>query len=688
MALEMSTDIQYLKGIGEKRAMLFRKLHIGTVGELISYYPRSYIDFTHTVDILTAPVDTPVTIRATLLRKSAEQHIRKGLSVFKLQAVDGEGTTFTITYFNAKYTVEKLRLDTEYLFYGKVSGTLLKKEMHSPMVLSPEEGSTMQPVYALTAGLTSKGIGTAVRQALSQLLESITETLPAALKIKYQLCHLQYAVENIHFPADPTAMEIARRRLIFEELFTLALSMAAVKETSRLESAARMHTVPMEPFYASLPFVLTDAQQRVVNEILSDLMLERPMNRLVQGDVGSGKTAVAAAACYFAIQNGMQAAMMAPTEILAEQHFQTLRSFLTPLGIRVGLLTGSTKAKEKNSLKAGLADGELQLVVGTHALLSGGIDFANLGLVITDEQHRFGVGQRIALGKKGQIEDRNAMPHTLVMSATPIPRTLALIIYGDLDVSVIDTLPVGRIPIRTYTIDSAKRQRAFGFIKQHLDDGYQAYIVCPLVEAGEVDLGLIPAVEYAQKLQEQDFAAYRVGLLHGKMKAAEKERVMAAFKAGELQLLVSTTVIEVGVDVPNAVIMLIENAERFGLSQLHQLRGRVGRGSIQSHCILVSDSRSQEARARLRTMCRTTSGFTVAEQDLAMRGPGDFFGARQHGLPQLQIADLAKDIQLLTQAQEAAATVLQQDPHLRLPEHRGIRKKVAKMLQDIGQRPN
>ncbi|MBS4786410.1 MAG: ATP-dependent DNA helicase RecG [Clostridiales bacterium] len=688
MAVEPDTGIQYLKGIGERRAQLFHRLGIDTVGELMAHYPREYIDLTDPTPAAAAPFGEPVAVRAVVTGKSGEQRIRGGLSLFKVQAADGDGTGLTLTFFNGKFTVEKLRVGEEYLFYGRVTGTLLRREMASPMIFPLAGAGGLFPVYPLTAGLTSRMVAGAVKQALAALLERIPETLPAGLKARYRLCHIQYAVENIHFPPSREAMLIARRRLIFEELFTLTLALSAVREGREGEAPVRLHPVDLRAFLASLPFTLTPAQLRAVEEIAADLAGETPMNRLLQGDVGSGKTVVAACGCVFAAENGAQSALMAPTEILAAQHFETMQTLLGPFGVRVALLTGSTRAAEKRRIREGLAAGEIDLVVGTHALLSEGIDCRRLALVITDEQHRFGVGQRTALGRKGQGQD-GEIPHTLVMSATPIPRTLALMIYGDLDISVIDTMPVGRLPVKTYAIDSPKRERAYGFIRKHLDQGYQAYVICPLVEPGEqTDPKLVSAAEYAERLRAGAFAGYRVGLLHGRMKAADKEETMLRFKNGEIDLLVATTVVEVGVDVPNAVVMLIENAERFGLSQLHQLRGRVGRGAVQSYCILLSDSRGPDARARLSTMCRTTSGFAVAEEDLRLRGPGDFFGQRQHGLPQFALADLSTDVELLADARAAAEQLLKADPRLERPEHRPLREKVERMLREIGGQPN
>ena len=681
MALTPDTSVQYLKGVGERRAALYQKLNIRTVEDLLYHFPRSYLDLTTPYPIDQAPLNQAAAVRGMVVKKSREQHIRKGLSVFKVLISDDTGL-MNLTFFNAKFTVEALQLEEEYLFYGKVGGNFLKKEMSAPMVIRLEEGGRLIPVYPLTAGLSSRMIGANVAQALAQLGEHFPDPIPGEIRRRHGLSAIGYAMENIHRPPDPFCAEVAKRRLIFEELFFLSLALGSSREDKIRYAVPKMKPISLEPFHESLPFTPTEAQKRAIGDAIQDMCSGTPMNRLVQGDVGSGKTLVGAAAAYFAVLNGGQAAMMAPTEILAEQHFRTLNAILSPLGLNIQLLTGSMTAKAKRLVKAGLQDGSIHLCVGTHALLSDGVEFCNLALVITDEQHRFGVAQRIALSEKGQHA------HTLVMSATPIPRTLALMIYGDLDLSVIDQLPAGRKPIKTYKIDSEKRQRAFGFIRSHLDQGYQAYIVCPLIETGEVDLGLKPAAEYAKELADGPFSGYRVGLLHGKMKAADKEKTMRAFQSGEIQLLVSTTVVEVGVDVPNAVIMMIENAERFGLSQLHQLRGRVGRGPVQSHCILLSDAKNPETVERLRVLCSTGDGFRIAEEDLRLRGPGDFFGYRQHGLPELKIADMASDVSLLKTAQEEAKAILAADPKLTLPQHQAMKERVTRILLSAGERPN
>ena len=660
MALTLESQVRFLRGVGEQRMKKYQKLGVETVEDLLRHFPRSYLDLRHPSTILGAPLGERAAVRAVVAGKTGERRIRRGLSVWKVTAVDEEAT-LTLTFFNAKYTVDALKEGEEYLFWGKMEGTLLRREMNTPAVF-PGEARGLLPVYPLTAGLTNRGIAKDVAAALAALPE-LPEPLPGWVRRENSLCTLDYALRTIHSPGSPEEARIARRRLSFDELLALSLGFARMKRGRAGERTRPMERVDLAPFYDALPFTPTGAQKRAIGEAVGDLCSPVPMNRLVQGDVGSGKTLVAAACCWFAWKNGRQSALMAPTEILAEQHYRSLAPLLEPMGMRLLLLTGSCTPKEKRERKAALAAGEADLCIGTHALLTGDTAFRDLGLVVTDEQHRFGVAQRMALTEKGKGTN------VLVMSATPIPRTLALIIYGDLELSVIDELPPGRQKIATYVIGGDKRQRAFGYIKKHLDQGYQGYIVCPLVEedpeTGEPALpGLKAAASYLEELERGPFAGYRLGLLHGKMKGKEKEAAMADFAAGKTQLLVSTTVIEVGVDVPNAVIILIENAERFGLSQLHQLRGRVGRGTTPSCCILLSDARGEAARERLRFLASTGDGFKIAEYDLKTRGPGDFFGMRQHGLPQMQAADLAADSQLLYQTQETAARLLREDPDL------------------------
>lgn len=677
MVLELQTDIRYLKGVGESRAALYQKLGIETVEDLLYHIPRRYIDLTRPTPLAAAVPGQKCAVRALLAAKGREQRIRRGLSVFRLTAVDGP-VTLHITFFNAKYTVEALREGEEYIFYGTVTGGFYSRQMDSPQVFRPEEAGTLLPVYSLTQGLSNKMVSRQVTEALYRV-EQLPDPLEGSgLPQQYGLLSYSQALLAVHFPPDWQAIETGRNRMVFDELLCLSLCFARMREGRHRLHVPPMRMQPLTEYYRALPYELTGAQQRAIAEAMSDMCSGTPMNRLVQGDVGSGKTAVAAALCYFAHRNGAQSTLMAPTEILAQQHYNSLAPLLGSLGMQVALLTGSLSPKKKETLKAALAAGEIDLCIGTHALLTDDTAFANLGLVVTDEQHRFGVQQRAALRQKGKDA------HVLVMSATPIPRTLAMIVYGDLEISVIDELPAGRRPIRTYLIDSMIRQRAFGYIKKHLDEGYQAYLVCPAVQSEDEDTAaasLKSAVEYAEELAHGAFGDYRVGLLHGKMRPAQKEKVMAEFAAGEIQLLVATTVVEVGVDVPNAVIMMVENAERFGLSQLHQLRGRVGRGQVQSHCILLSDTENPDTLERLRVLCSTNDGFKIAEEDLKQRGPGDFFGERQHGLPEMKIADLAADSRLLQKAREAADALTERDPTLHtLPAlARRVERLMAKM---------
>lgn len=676
MQNQTHTDIRYLKGVGEKRAGLFHRLGVDSIDALLHFYPRAYEDWSKVVSIASAPFGEPCCIKAIVSRMPSKHLIRKGLTLYKAEVTDSV-SLMQITFFNNPYAAEKLKEGEEYLFFGRVGGQLGRREMASPLVEPAQTGGRIRPIYAQTQGLSSRVIESCVAHALALRKDELNDPLPDTLRQEYSLCHLRFAMENIHFPADEEALLRARRRLVFEELLTLQLGLLRLKARTRTQTALQAVQDYSEAFFALLPFSPTGAQRRAISECLQDMRSATPMSRLLQGDVGSGKTAVAAALIHTAAKNGLQCAMMAPTGILAEQHYHTLEGFLGPAGIHCALLTGATRTAEKKEMKALLTSGEIDLVVGTHALLQKDVVFRRLGLVITDEQHRFGVGQRAALADKG------GNPHLLVMSATPIPRTLALMIYGDLDISILDELPPGRQKIKTYAVGSRLHQRVYAYIRKHLDQGLQAYIVCPLVEEGETELTAVQ--EYAQKLQNGPFRGYRLGLLHGRMKPKEKEDTMRRFAANDIQLLVSTTVVEVGVDVPNAVVIVIENAERFGLSQLHQLRGRVGRGRHPSSCILISDAENGQAKQRLQTMCETTDGFQIADADLKMRGPGDFFGARQHGLPALKIANMVTDMEALKQAQEAARGILQADPGLAKAENAGLRQAVERLFQTVGE---
>lgn len=646
-------DIRYLKGVGEKTARLYNKLGIFTVDDLIRHYPRKYLDYSNTVSVKDAPPDTPVFIKATMITPVKESMIRKGLTLYKCNFSDGE-TVIRVTIFNNKYLAKALRTFDDYILYGKVEKTFTSASMSSPQIERADKAE-VHPVYPTTEKLSVKAISNSVRNALA-LVGKIPETLSDDILKKYDLVSLDFATRQIHFPTDKKNVEPARHRLIFDELLTLQLGLLKLKEKDVKGNSCKIKKDFTNEFYSLLPFTPTGAQQRAVADCIEDMQSDRMMNRLIQGDVGSGKTAVAGAVIYTVIKNGAQAALMAPTEILATQHFESFKKLFASTDVRVALLTGSVKAGEKKEIKRALCNGEIDLIVGTHALIQNDVEFENLGLVCTDEQHRFGVQQRANLAMKGDN------PHLMVMSATPIPRTLGLIIYGDLDISLLDELPPGRQEIRTDVVTSAYHKRIYKFIRDAVDRGEQAYIVCSLVDEGESDL--ISAKEYADNLAKNEFVGYSVGLLHGKMKPAEKDRVMQSFAEGETQILVSTTVVEVGVDVPNATVMLIENADRFGLSQLHQLRGRVGRGKNKSYCILVSDNKSDSSRERLQVMKHTSNGFDIAGYDLKSRGPGDFFGKRQHGLPDLKIADMLEDTETLRQCRECALKMLESDPRL------------------------
>lgn len=668
----ITDNIQYLKGVGEKRALLLQKLGIDTVGALLRFYPRSYEDWSVITPLSAARGAGTVCIRARVTAPVKEHRIRKNMILYKFTAADSTAS-MQITIFNSKYEAAKIHEGVEYLFYGKINPDSFYLEMSSPRI-APVSETRIRPIYSQTYGMSSSAIEKLVQNALTAT--SLREILPEKVIAENKLCSLEYAIKNIHFPSSRDALEKARFRLVFEELFLLQSALLMMKYSNRERTACIMKKDFSDEFISSLPFSMTAAQVRSVKECVADMQNDRPMSRLVQGDVGSGKTAVAAATAYNAVKNGFQAALMAPTEILAEQHFKTFLSFFENTGMKVELLTGSMTKKQKDSVKAGLLNGEADIVIGTHALLSDNVNFNSLGLVITDEQHRFGVAQRSALSSKGES------PHVLVMSATPIPRTLAMIMYGDLDISVIDEYPKGRQQIETYAVGSELHSRVYNYIKKHIDEGRQGYIVCPLVEEGEEDLGLISAEEYFEKLSTGEFKNYRLGLLHGKMKPAAKEAVMRSFSDGEIDLLIATTVIEVGIDVPNAAIMVIENAERFGLSQLHQLRGRIGRGQHKSTCIFISDG-GKKAKDRLGIMCKTMDGFVIADEDLKLRGPGDFIGNRQHGLPEFHIADVFSDLDTLRDAGRKAAALINSDPTLSRLENRPLRAEVSRILREI-----
>ena len=673
--LTPDTPVRYLKGVGPKTAERFEKLGIVTLADLLCHYPRRYIDFSRPYSIAEAPPDTECVVKAEVFTKPAGRILPGGRRMERITAGD-DVSSLEITWFNNPYAIQKLELGQEYYFEGIVTGGMLRRQMVNPQVRTAAQitAAPFEAVYPQTEGLSSTVIAKCIRQLLPHA-ELLPDPLPEEMLKKYRLLSKADAVRTIHCPATEEEAFAARRRLIYEELLVLQLGIGRMKNRGSASTGAPMQRLDPAPFWASLPFSPTGAQRRAVDEILTDLSGSASMNRLLQGDVGSGKTLVAAAAIWACIRSGYQAALLAPTEILAAQHAENLNRMLAPFGMRVALLTGGMKAAARRTTLAAIRSDEADLVVGTHAILSEGVEFARLGLAVVDEQHRFGVRQR------GMLAEKAANPHLLVMSATPIPRTLGLLIYGDLDISILDELPPGRKPVKTRCITGKKRRDLYGFLDREIGAGRQVYIVCPAIE-DTPDGGLNAVKSYYEDIAKALLPDRRVGLMHGKLKPKEKAAVMDDFKAGRLDALVSTTVIEVGVDVPNATVMVIENAERYGLSALHQLRGRVGRGAAESWCFLVSDNTAESVQKRLKFLCSTSDGFAVAQFDLETRGPGDFFGSRQHGLPQMKIADLAGDTRLLSQAQEAARKLLREDPELSRPEDRPVLERVRQLFSD------
>ena len=671
----LSDPITILKGIGPAKAKQFAQLNVLTLGDPICHFPRGYEDRTVLRPIEKLEVDQPACFKAMVMNSPRVSKIRKGLDITRVQVAD-HTARLNLTFFNNKYAAEQLQYGREYIFYGAVSGDFIGYNMTNPVFealdAAPVVTRRVLPIYPLTAGLTNAAVLKAVRQALA-VCDPPAEIIPASVRARYGILPAERAYYAIHEPGSMAEAEEARKRLIFEEFFVFSAGLALMRAARAGKTTAGYRDLDLEPFYAALPFTLTGAQRRAVEEILADLGRGTPMNRLVQGDVGSGKTMVAAAAAYCAARNGRQAALMAPTEILAEQHHASLEKLFRPLGLRTALLTGSMTVKEKRAVREAIAAGEVDLAVGTHALFSQATAYRDLGLVITDEQHRFGVGQRSALSAKGKD------PHLLVMSATPIPRTLALLMYGDLDVSILDELPPGREAVDTFLVNESYRARINAFIRKQVAQGHQCFVVCPAVEENE-ELGLKSATVWAETLQHTVFPDLRIALLHGQMKGAEKEAAMAAFARGEADVMVATTVIEVGVDVPNATLMVIEDADRFGLSQLHQLRGRVGRGRAKSYCILTSHSKNTETLQRMKAFCKTTDGFKIAEEDLKLRGPGDFFGSRQSGLPTFRVANLSYDLQTLKDAQAASAEWIDTCGTSDAPEAAALRARIGELF--------
>ena len=675
--LTPDTPVRYLKGVGPKTAERFEKLGILTLSDLLCHYPRRYLDFSKPYSIAEAPADTECVVKAEVFAKPGGRILPGGRRMERITAGD-DVSSLEITWFNNPYAAQKLELGQEYYFQGIVTGGMLRRQMVNPQVRTDAQvkSSPFEAVYPQTEGLTSSAIAKCVRQLLPHA-ELLPDPLPSEMLKKYRLLSKADAVRAIHCPATEEEAFAARRRLIYEELLVLQLGIGRMKNHGAAATGAPMKKADASPFWESLSFSPTGAQRRAVEEILTDMSGETSMNRLLQGDVGSGKTLVAAAAIWACIRAGYQAALLAPTEILASQHAENLNRLLSPFGMRVALLTGGMKAAARRTTLAAIRDDKADLIVGTHAILSEGVEFARLGLAVVDEQHRFGVRQR------GLLAEKAANPHLLVMSATPIPRTLGLLMYGDLDISILDELPPGRKPVKTRCITGKKRADLYGFLDREIDSGRQVYIVCPAIEdAGGSGLNAVKS--YYEDIAKAYLPDRRVGLMHGKLKPKEKAEVMDDFKSGRLDALVSTTVIEVGVDVPNATVMVIENAERYGLSALHQLRGRVGRGAAESWCFLVSDNASESVQKRLKFLCSTSDGFAVAQYDLETRGPGDFFGSRQHGLPTLQIADLMNDTRTLHAAQSEAVALLAEDPLLERPEHALLARQVEQMFDKAG----
>lgn len=672
---KLSDPVTMLKGVGEVRAKQLAQLNIFTLRDLICHFPRGYEDRTKLVPIEKLEPDVPACFRAMVMNTPRTSHIRKGLDLTKVQVADSTGR-LNVTFFNSRFAAQQLEYGREYIFYGAVSGDFIGYSMTNPVFEAPESQPVttrrILPIYPLTAGLTNAALLRLVQQALA-VCGLPEEILPAEVREKYGILPAERAYFAIHEPNSMAEAELAKKRMIFEEFFVFSAGLALMRAARKEKKTEPYTDFDMAPFYDSLPFTLTGAQSRAVGDILEDFRRGIPMNRLVQGDVGSGKTMVAAAAAYCAARNSAQTALMAPTEILAEQHFASLSALFVPLGVSVALLTGSMTGKQKKDVRERIAAGEVQVVIGTHALLSESTRFEHLGLVITDEQHRFGVGQRSRLSAKG--ED----PHLLVMSATPIPRTLALILYGDLDVSILDELPPGREPVDTFLVGESYRPRINAFIRKQVAEGHQCFVVCPAVEENE-ELGIKAASIWAETLQQTVFPDLRIALLHGQMKGAEKEAAMASFARGEADVMVATTVIEVGVDVPNATLMVIEDADRFGLSQLHQLRGRVGRGKAKSYCILTTHNRNPETLQRLKALCKTTDGFKIAEEDLRLRGPGDFFGSRQSGLPAFRVADLGCDLAAMKDAQQASADWIDAYGASDTPEANALRERIGDLF--------
>lgn len=675
--MELQSEIKSLKGIGPKKYAALQKLNIHYVEDLLLFYPRDYEDRRNIKSINTLQEGENAVIRGKiqLIIKGRRTYGKK--QTLRVLVEDASGT-IEIVFFQMIYLEKTLLRNQEYIFFGKVTVQNGRLQMIQPdfHIFEGKAENQILPIYPLTLGLTQKELRK-WQMIIKPLISKLEDPFSEDILNRNRLCSLTYAITNIHFPQTPQKLKEAKFRLVFEELLLLQTGLMLTKNrlTKLQDGISFSKEVNIADFTKSFPYSLTKAQMRVISEINDDMESQKVMNRLVQGDVGSGKTAVAAAAIFKAVKSGFQAAMMAPTELLAKQHYEGLKEQFEPFNIKVGFLSGSLTTKQKKQVLLDLENGSIHLLVGTHALIQKKVNFYKLGLVVTDEQHRFGVNQRTLLTEKG------LHPDVLVMTATPIPRTLAIILYGDLDCSVIDEMPPGRKPIVTKALSLSQRDQAYAFLISEIKKGRQAYVVAPLIEESE-SLECRSAV-YAFEEFQKNYPQFRVGLIHGEMKQAEKDEVMQCFYENKIDVLFATVVIEVGINVPNATVMLIENAERFGLAQLHQLRGRVGRGGEQSFCLLISDQKSLLAKERAKIMAHSNDGFYIAEEDLKLRGPGEFFGMRQHGIPELKLADLGKHIKILKEVKKESMLILEEDPFLRNSENKILRNKIEKMFENV-----
>ncbi|MDP4152149.1 MAG: ATP-dependent DNA helicase RecG [Bacillota bacterium] len=675
MELALNDSIRFIKGVGETRLKLWEKAGVLTVNDLITYYPRSYEDHTVVKNLSDIVPYESCSVIASVVTPPVVNRIRKGMELLKFRIGDGTGYC-DVTFFNQIYLKNSFEKGKTYLFYGRFEGDILRHSLTNPFfdsIASAGIDGSIVPIYPLTKGLSEKIITKTIDEAVKLCIDKVQDPIPNDLRIKLELSDLKSSIKSIHKPESFAELELAKKRLIFDEFLTLQLGLFMIKNRKTAENNFVCNKSADE-FVASLPYSLTQAQRKSIDECLNDIKSNTSLNRLIQGDVGSGKTVVAAAVAYAIATSGGQCVFMAPTSILAVQHAETLKKMMADTGLSVSLIIGSMSKANRSEALSKIASGEINIIVGTHALLEQDVIFKKLALIVCDEQHRFGVAQRARLTLKGDN------PHLLAMSATPIPRTLALMIYGDLDISVINELPPGRKPVITHLVNSKKRDTIDKFIAQKLSQGLQGYIVCPLVDDNESADGLNNVKDYTKNLK-MTFPTASIEFMHGRMKAVEKEQIMQSFLKGEIQILVSTTVIEVGVDAPNAVFIIIENAERFGLSQLHQLRGRVGRGNNKSYCIMVTDSNNPDTLERLKVIASTNDGFLIAQKDLELRGPGDFFGKNQHGLPNLKIADIASDTRILKLAQDTAKSIISEDPELRKSDYALFKNNMIKLFE-------